>query len=216
MFKQSILSSQPHNMGPICHLPFLAQLGPLSVAIHCALSTLPATSRIFPVERSHPPSTGDKYKHPPSTGDKYKHPLLTGDKYKRSKKPCSPDLTWQCPLPCLWRDHTHPRQETLSLCSNHTRAPESPVLAHDHAQLPLKLWSASGPAQVLHPTLSASLNQIVKVGRTVSRCSDHQIQKVPTPVSPGLLCSWSSCSSGRQLDILTLDTKYFVPSLLLC
>ena len=198
-------------MGPICHLPFLAQLGPLSVAIHCALSTLPATSRIFPVERSHPPSTGDKYKHPPSTGDKYRYPPSTGDKYryppstgdkyKRSTNSCSPDLTWQCPLPCLWRDHTHPRQETLSLCSNHTRAPESPVLAHDHAQVPLQLWSANGPAQVLHPTLSASLNQIVKVGRTVSRCSDYQVQKVPTPVSPGPLCSRSSCSGGRQLDL---------------
>ena len=64
-------------------------------------------------------------------------------------------------FPCLRRYHTHPGQKTLSLCSNHARAQKSPVLAHYHAQLPLQLWSASRPAQVLHPALSTGLNQSV-------------------------------------------------------
>ena len=62
-------------------------------------------------------------------------------------------------LPRLRRDHSHSRQETLSLCSNHARAQQSPVLAHNHTQLPLQLRSSSRPAQVLHPALSTSLNQ---------------------------------------------------------
>ena len=66
-------------------------------------------------------------------------------------------------LPRLRRDHPHPRDQTLGLCSHNTTAQKSAILTSDSAQLPLQLWTACRSAEMCHLALSASNNQLVQV-----------------------------------------------------
>ena len=87
-------------------------------------------------------------------------------------------LSLMSSLSYLGRDDPNSREKTLSLGSNNAGAEQSLVLAIDDAELPLQLRPASWSTEVIHPAVSADLNQLVDIFAAVAQslCNETQSQ----------------------------------------